>query len=165
MEKQNKFSNTMPEAERLCRQTGSPSSSCRTEERIFKRCQKQRASPLPGKRAGSDAVSQHAIQSGSSVRKYNFIFIPCLCRKVCGPPDNTTICVFVCVGNEITKLTGSCLLHIYMNVKPVSQLLIQITDSLTNPTIKTTKYIIGPRLRDLGKEVFSLLKNSKPHQK
>ncbi|GLD68486.1 regulator of microtubule dynamics protein 2 [Lates japonicus] len=51
----------MPEAERLCRQTGSPSSSCRTEERIFKRRQKQRASPLTGKRAGGDAVSQHSI--------------------------------------------------------------------------------------------------------
>lgn len=95
VEKQNKFSDMMPEAERLCRQTGSPSSSCRTEERIFKRRQKQRASPLTGKRAGGDAVSQHAIRSGSSVRKYNFIFIPCYCRKACGPPHNTTVRVCV----------------------------------------------------------------------
>ncbi|KAK5864352.1 hypothetical protein PBY51_015601 [Eleginops maclovinus] len=38
-----------PEAERLCRRTASPSSSRRTEGRIFKRRQKQRASPLTGR--------------------------------------------------------------------------------------------------------------------
>lgn len=104
VEKQNKFSDKMPEAERLCRRTGSPLSSCRTEERIFKRRQKQRASPLTGKRADGDAVSQHASRSDSSVRMYSFIFIPCYCRKVCGSPDNTTVCVRV---QEIRQLIVS----------------------------------------------------------
>lgn len=35
VEKQNKFSDIMPEAERLCRRTGSPSSSCPTDGKIF----------------------------------------------------------------------------------------------------------------------------------
>lgn len=87
MEKQNKFSDMMPEAARLSGQTNSASSSWRTEERIFKHRQKQRASPLTGKKADGNAVSQN---TNSSVRKYSFIFIPCYCRKACGPPDSTT---------------------------------------------------------------------------
>lgn len=59
VEKQNKFSDMMPEAARLCRRTPPLHLPAELKERIFKRRQKQRASLLTGKRAGGNAVSQH----------------------------------------------------------------------------------------------------------
>lgn len=89
--KQNKFSDMMPEAERLCRRTGSPSSSCRTDEKVFSNAVRSRGHPLlTGKTPGGVAVSQNAIRSGSSGRAYSFINITCDCKQACGSPDNTT---------------------------------------------------------------------------
>lgn len=73
VEKQNKISNMMPEA----------LFHLPAELKMFKQRQKQRASPLTGARAGSDAVSQHVVWRGSSVCKYSFIFMSCNRRKVC----------------------------------------------------------------------------------
>lgn len=80
--------------------------------RFFKRRQKQRASPLTGKRAGGAAVSQNAIRSGSTVHVYSFIFTTCDCWKACGSPDNTT-CVW-----EVRQLTvgvypACCVLRLF----------------------------------------------------
>lgn len=77
--KQNKFSDTMPEAERLCRRTGSPSSPRRTDEKMFfKRCQKQRASPANReegrrrrRRCQSDCDTERLIWPSVNVYIYN----------------------------------------------------------------------------------------------
>lgn len=95
--KQNKFSDMPPEAERLCRRTDSPSSSCRTEEKIFKRRQKQRASPLTGKRAGGDAVSHNVKRSGSSVHVY--IYTQLLGQLT--TLQHESVCVCVCMGHNL----------------------------------------------------------------
>lgn len=80
VEKQNKFSDMMPEAERLCRQAGSASSSRTTKERIFKRRQKQRASPA-NREEGQRQRCQRRNSKQLICSVLSFIFIPRYCRE------------------------------------------------------------------------------------